>query len=153
GTIQLWEVGTGKVDAVLAGHTGPALTLAFSPDGSLLASGGQDRSIRLTARQEVPVATVHPPAPPPAAASTPPAAVSPATPDAIPHRPPPVVASTPPSAGPPLATDRPAPPSPSTSAASSVVKRPPPVIAIAAPSETQQVTTEQVQLLGAAASD
>ena len=34
-----------------------------------------------------------------------------------------------------------------------MVKRPPPVIAIASPSETQQVTTEQVQLLGAAASD
>jgi Caspase domain/Bacterial Ig domain/WD domain, G-beta repeat len=177
GAIQLWDVGTGKADAVLAGHTGPALTLAFSPDGSLLASGGQDRSIRLTARQEVPVATVHPPAPPPVVASTPPSAVSPAPSDAVPHRPPPVVASTPPSAGQPPATDRPSPPSPSTSAASSsagqqppatdrpsppgpstsaassVVKRPPPVIAIASPAETQQVTTEQVQLLGATASD
>ena len=137
----------------MAGHTGPALTLAFSPDGSLLASGGQDRSIRLTARQEVPVATVHPPAPPPVVASTPPSAVSPAPSDAVPHRPPPVVASTPPSAGQPPATDRPSPPGPSTSAASSVVKRPPPVIAIASPAETQQVTTEQVQLLGATASD
>ena len=153
GTIQLWDVATGKVGAVLAGHTGPALTLAFSPDGSLLASGGQDKSIRLTARQEVSVATVQPPAPPPVAVSTPPSAGSPAPPEAVPHRPPPVVASTPPSAGPPPATDRPSPPNPTTSAASSVVKRPPPVIAIASPSETQQVTTEQVQLLGAAASD
>jgi hypothetical protein len=137
----------------LAGHTGPALTLAFSPDGSLLASGGQDKSIRLTARQEVPVATVNPPAPPPVVASTPPSAVSPAPPEAVPYRPPPVAVSTPPSAGSPPATDQPFSPSPATSAASSVVKRPPPVIAIASPSETQQVTTEQVQLLGAAASD
>ena len=127
GTARLWEVGTGKMDAALAGHTGPALTLAFSPDGSLLASGGQDRSIRLTARPGIPVSTGSPPAPPP------------------------VVASTPPSGGQPPAADRPA--SPSTSAASSVVKRPPPVIAIASPAETQHVTAEQVQLLGAAASD
>ena len=153
GTIQLWDVGTGKVDAVLAGHTGPALTLAFSPDGSLLASGGQDRSIRLTARPGGPVATGSPPAPPPVVASTPPSAVSPAPPDAVPPRPPPVVVSTPPSAEPPSAADRPAPSSPATSAASSVVKRPPPVIAIASPAETQQVTTERVQLLGATASD
>ena len=34
GTTRAWDVGTGKVDAALAGHTGPALTLAFSPDGS-----------------------------------------------------------------------------------------------------------------------
>src|SRR5712692_2585317 len=153
GTIQLWNVGTGKVDAVLAGHTGPALTLAFSPDGSLLASGGQDRSIRLTARPGGPVATGSPPAPPPVVASTPPSAVSPAPPDAVPPRPPPVVVSTPPSAEPPSAADRPAPSSPATSAASSVVKRPPPVIAIASPAETQQVTTERVQVLGATASD
>ncbi len=153
GTIQLWDVGTGKVDAVLAGHTGPALTLAFSPDGSLLASGGQDRSIRLTARPGGPVATGSPPAPPPVVASTPPSAVSPAPPEAVPPRPPPVVVSTPPSAEPPSAADRPAPSSPATSAASSVVKRPPPVIAIASPAETQQVTTERVQVLGATASD
>ena len=129
GTIQLWDVETGKVDTVLAGHTGLALTLALSPDGSLIASGGQDRSIRLTARPGVPVTTESPPAPPP------------------------VVASTPPPGGQPPVADRPSPPSPSTSAASSVVKRPPPVIAIASPAETQQVTTERVQLLGAAASD
>ena len=129
GTIQLWDVETGKAETALAGHTGPALTLAFSPDGSLLASGGQDRSIRLTVRQGVSVAMVQPPAPSP------------------------VVVSTPSSGSPPPATDRPSPPSPSASAASSVVKRPPPVIAIASPSETQQVTTERVQLLGAAASD
>jgi len=158
GTTRLWDVGTGKMDAALAGHTGPALTLAFSPDGSLLASGGQDRSIRLTARAGIPVATGSPPAPPPVVASKPPAGGQlpatdrPAPPSPSPA-PPPVVASTPPAGGQPPATDRPAPPSPSTSAPSSVVKRSPPVIAIASPSETQQVTTERVQLLGAAASD
>src|SRR5262249_21157159 len=92
--------------------------------------------IRLTARQGVPISPGSTPAPPP------------------------VVASTPPSGGQFRPIDRPSPqkveltqPSSTTSDTSSVVKRPPPVIAIASPSETQQVTTDRVQLLGAAASD
>src|SRR6266478_5090099 len=91
GTTQLWDVGTGKVDTVLAGHTGPALTLAFSPDGALLASGGQDRSIRLTARQGGSISMGSAPAPPP------------------------VVASTPLAGGQRLPSDRPSPPSATTS--------------------------------------
>ena len=117
----------------------------------LLASGGQDRSIRLTARPGGPAST---------------GVLSPrhqwwhqrrllrcgGTPrlcrlDATSSG----VHAT--FCGAALTTDRPSPPSPSTSAASSVVKRPPPVIAIASPAETQQVTTERVQLLGATASD
>jgi RNA polymerase sigma factor (sigma-70 family) len=42
GTIRLWEVATGKTRATLKGeHSGVYLGMAFSPDGSMLVSGGQ----------------------------------------------------------------------------------------------------------------
>lgn len=40
GTLRLWEVTTGGQTAVLTGHHAPVRALAFSPDGTLLASGG-----------------------------------------------------------------------------------------------------------------
>jgi WD40 repeat protein/serine/threonine protein kinase len=43
----LWDAGTGKGIRSLQGHTGPVQTLAFSPDGSQLASGSEDNSVRL----------------------------------------------------------------------------------------------------------
>lgn len=45
--IRLWSVSTGELVRELAGHDHVVRALAFSPDGSLLASGGYDRSLRL----------------------------------------------------------------------------------------------------------
>jgi len=46
-SIALWSVATGTEIARLAGHSGPVEGLAFSADGTLLASGGEDRIVRL----------------------------------------------------------------------------------------------------------
>ena len=42
GKIILWKVSDGSNVATLSDHTGKVLTLAFSPDGKRLASGGDD---------------------------------------------------------------------------------------------------------------
>ena len=39
-TIRLWDVGTGKNEMTLVGHTEWVQSIAFSPDGKTLASGG-----------------------------------------------------------------------------------------------------------------
>jgi WD40 repeat protein len=39
GTIRLWRVSDGALVGILEGHTGEVTSVAFSPDGSLLASG------------------------------------------------------------------------------------------------------------------
>lgn len=45
--VTIWELATGKQIATLPGHTNHIPTVAFSPDGSLLASGSWDGTVKL----------------------------------------------------------------------------------------------------------
>ena len=45
--LVVWNVQTGLVEAVLQGHTRRLLSLAWSPDGSKIASGSADRTVKI----------------------------------------------------------------------------------------------------------
>jgi WD40 repeat protein len=47
GTIKLWDLATGNVQATLSGHRGMAWTAAFSGDGARLVTAGDDNSARV----------------------------------------------------------------------------------------------------------
>ena len=49
-TIKLWTK-EGKEFKTLKGHTEPVLSVAWSPDGNIIASGSDDKTIKLWNKQ------------------------------------------------------------------------------------------------------
>ncbi|EDR01296.1 uncharacterized protein LACBIDRAFT_312217 [Laccaria bicolor S238N-H82] len=47
GTLRIWNVTTGKVEAELKGHTGCVNSVAFSQDGSQVVSGSNDKTVQI----------------------------------------------------------------------------------------------------------
>ena len=50
--VRLWDVGTRENIATISGHTGSVYSIAFSPDGTTLASVSEDGTIKLWAVSE-----------------------------------------------------------------------------------------------------
>ncbi len=46
-TIRTWNLQTGKLKSILAGHSEGVLSLAISPDGKMLVSGSDDYTMKI----------------------------------------------------------------------------------------------------------
>jgi WD40 repeat protein len=47
GTVRLWDVASHRLLGVLAGHRGAVMSVSYSPDGRILATGSNDATVRL----------------------------------------------------------------------------------------------------------
>ena len=45
--VRLWDLGTGELLAVMTGHCNRVRSVAFSPDGTRIASSSQDQTVRV----------------------------------------------------------------------------------------------------------
>ena len=45
--MRIWDAATGQQRAVLTGHTGAVNAVAIAPDGTWLATGGDDGTVRI----------------------------------------------------------------------------------------------------------
>ena len=43
----MWDAETGQEKLTLTGHTGPVVSVSFSPDGTRLASAGGDGTVKV----------------------------------------------------------------------------------------------------------
>jgi WD40 repeat protein len=46
-TVKLWDIQTGELLQTFTGHFGEVRAVVFSPDGKLLATGGDDLEIKI----------------------------------------------------------------------------------------------------------
>jgi WD40 repeat protein len=53
GIINLWDIGSGKKLRTFTGHVGPVWSLNFSNEGTVLASGSGDRSVKIWNTEKV----------------------------------------------------------------------------------------------------